>query len=651
MLERCLTKRPRERYHSIADARVDIDAALADPGGATAAPATVAPSAARSMLPWVAAILLAILVGAAAWISKPSPTPAPALVARFAQVLEPEQSFRNMGRDVVAVSADGRQIVYNTSAGLALRVLDEVEPRIIPGTDGAITSPFFSPDGEWVGYYDGGRGELRKIRTSGGASVLIATASNPMGASWAADGTIVFGQPEGIMRVSGDGGPLELVTSANAPEQLWDPQVLPDGAVLFTAWMDTDTGTITVSGSGPAERTELFSGERAVYVPTGHLVVADPQTSPNTLLARTFDAASLEFGGAVPIEERVALFQNKTHFAVSPAGSLVYIFGEGTGGAQRPQRTLTWVDRNGEETPLALPPDDYTTARISPDGTKVALVIGSVLPLSDPPPDIWILDLETNTFRQLTFNADTDDMPVWSRDSDRIYYRSFRDGAPAIYSIPWDGGDGQAMLVGTSEDFGFPSPWSISPDEGVIAFNYGASLDNINLATLSLTGDAVFTALLAEPGMETEPVIAPNGRWLAYQLSFPQSAPEINVRPFPGVAPQRIPVVQGGSPVFSPDGTELFYFDGEGISVFDVGYEPGFFRRNGRSLFRRSYQYGSAAPDGFGGRAWDLHPNAEQFLMINVPGVNGEQGAEASRPRIHIVLNWFEDLAARAQRP
>src|SRR5262249_53617697 len=155
------------------------------------------------ILPWVAA---ALLIGAViTWVLKPSPAAEPRPLTRFDYELAEGLQFRNNGRNVVALSPDGRYFVYNTIRGLFVRSMDTLTARVIPGTEEASSSPFPSPDGEWVGYY--AVGELRKIAISGGAPVtLCKTAGNPYGVSWNSDGTILFGEPSGIMRVSADGG-------------------------------------------------------------------------------------------------------------------------------------------------------------------------------------------------------------------------------------------------------------------------------------------------------------------------------------------------------------------------------------------------------------------------------------------------------------
>ena len=221
--------------------------------------------------------------------------------------------------------------------------MDELEARVIPGTEGDLTNPFFSPDGQWVGFYRDN--QLQKIAISGGAPITLGDASNPFGASWGADDTILFGQPEGIMRVSANGGTPELVVEAREGEQVHGPQLLPGGEwVLFTLTTATgptrwDQAQIVVESLESSERkVVILGGSDARYVPTGHLVYA----FEGVLFAIAFDADSLETaGGAVSIVEGVQRSLNlqdniaSVHYGFSDQGTLIYVPGPVSSGARR----------------------------------------------------------------------------------------------------------------------------------------------------------------------------------------------------------------------------------------------------------------------------------------------------------------------------
>ena len=180
LLERSLEKESKDRYHDIADARVDIQKALADPSGVLVQPTgDVVQAQPQSKLPWVAAIALTAIVAViASWNLKPTEPQPLAPAARFYHELPDGQAFTRDGRPLVAVSPDGRQIVYVANDQLYLRNLNEMEARPIQGTDEDPANPFFSPGGEWVGYYSTSDSQLKKISTIGGASVTLCDATD-----------------------------------------------------------------------------------------------------------------------------------------------------------------------------------------------------------------------------------------------------------------------------------------------------------------------------------------------------------------------------------------------------------------------------------------------------------------------------------------
>ena len=351
-LRRCLHKDSKQRVGDIRDMRLALEGAF-ETGVSHAEKSLAAPEPVwRRALPLaLAAALGALIVGFLTW--NPLPQDAPA-VTRFTYDLPDGTPFRIANQTIMAFSPDGRHFVYNTQAGggLYLRTMGELEARLILGTQEFLTSPFFSPDGESVGYVQGG--ELKRIAISGGAPVIICAATNPSGISWALDDTILFGQSDGILRVSANGGTPELIIPATEGEQMDGPQLLPDGeSVLFS--VTTATGTtrwdqaqIVVQSLATGERTVVLSGgSDARYVPTGHLVYA----LRDALFAVAFDADRLEVQGRpVSVVEGVrrstAGNTATANYGVSDQGTLVYAAGASILTAPR---TLVWVDRQGRE--------------------------------------------------------------------------------------------------------------------------------------------------------------------------------------------------------------------------------------------------------------------------------------------------------------
>jgi len=276
-LERCLHRDLRQRLQDIGDMRLALegafDAALGSSRARGAQPAW------HRLLPAAAAAILAAgVAGGVAWNYTRTAAPAP-IVARMRLTLPPGNDFYFNGRQLVAVSPSGRHVAYSAGLGLWLHSLDELEARPVAGAEIEGRSPFFSPDGQWIGYY--AAGELRRAPLTGGNPVKITNAVNPWGASWADDGQVYYGQgPGGIWRVPSAGGTPEKVVPIREGEQAHGPHLLPDGEwVLFTllpagvgSW---NRATIVAESLKTHERVTLVEGGRdARYLASGHIIYA-----------------------------------------------------------------------------------------------------------------------------------------------------------------------------------------------------------------------------------------------------------------------------------------------------------------------------------------------------------------------------------------
>ncbi|MBI3264101.1 MAG: protein kinase, partial [Acidobacteria bacterium] len=286
LLRRCLQKDRNERLADASDARLEIQDALTPPA-ADAVAAGGAPTAAvrPARLAWALVGVLAVVVVLLAVPNSRHVTEAPAParhLARFSLPLPEGQRFTAGGRQLVAISPDGTQMVYMASQRLYLRSMSELESRVISGTESTVapSHPVFSPDGRSVVFWNGDQ-TLKRIAVSGGAPVTICQADNPYGVSWSTDG-ILFGQgTKGIMRVSASGGKPEVLVQVKGDELAHGPQMLPGGqAVLFTLATGTgadrwDKAHVVVQSLRSGERKTLIEGgSDARYLPTGHLVYA-----------------------------------------------------------------------------------------------------------------------------------------------------------------------------------------------------------------------------------------------------------------------------------------------------------------------------------------------------------------------------------------
>ena len=622
-IQLCLQKDLRKRVADIRDVRLALEGAFDTVSPQAAEGVVVARSAWRRTLPVASATLVsgAILAGLTVWVSmQPEPRP----VNRFDYELSEGQLFRFSGEPIMALSPDGRNFVYNTQDGLYLRTMGDLEARLIPGTEPILSTPVFAPDSQAIAYWDIS-GQLKRIGISGGAPVVIAeVSSNVYGLSWEADGTIFVGLPDGVYRVSANGGTPELVVEADFP---YGPRLLPDeDSVLFnvTTTQNWDDSQIVVQSLSTSERTVLVEGGTdAHYFPTGHLVYA----LGDGLFAVAFDPDTLTVsGGTVPLVQGVMRTTGTTgasNYSVSDDGTLAYVIGSATAA----QHTLVWVDREGREEPIGAPPRNYTSPRISPDGMRVALNP------RDQEVDIWIWDLIRETLTRLTFDPGTDTFPVWSPDGLRIAFSSGRGGDRG--GIYWRAADGSGLVERLAESGGQMFPSSFLPDAtGIIFRGALTGAENDDIAIVSLDGGGDTTPLLQTTFRERNPELSPDGRWLAY-ASNESGREEIFVRGFPEVdAGGRWQVSTGGGlqPLWSRDGRELFYRSGDALLAVSIETDPTFIAGNAEVVFERQY----ANPQG--GRTYDISPDGERFLMIK----QVESASEASQ--IIVVQNWFEEL-------
>jgi serine/threonine-protein kinase len=659
LLERCLTKKPRSRWHAISDARIEIEGVLNDPRGVTPEPtgeATAAKSSGALRLAGMMAVAVGI-AGAAGWLLRPPPAPEPKPVVRFSVRLPAEPSFPANLVSMIAVSPDGQRIAYVANGEIHVRNMSEREARPVQGTaetgPGA-TTPVFSPDGQWLAYVHAaaftGPFVVKRVPIGGGVPVPLhvgeTNADLPSGLSWPAANTILFTNADGIVQIPANGGVPDVLVERGKDERLFSPQILPGGDTVLFTLVSGDPG-LTLGGFEAArvvvqtihgdDRTVVREGGSAArYLPTGHLVYAQG----TELFAIPFDpAARAVRGGPVrmagDLRRSASGLSDTAQFDVSETGTLVTVPGS-TDAEARFDTTLTWVDRDGREEPFPARADAYTMARISPDGTKVALVLGGLL-VTNTPSAMWLFDQRTENLSLLTADPAGDDGPVWSADGDRIFFRSGRGGSPGVYAIVPDTGE-TTLLASSSPEFPGPLPWTVSPDGRILALISPTS--DFNIATLSLADDdSTFERLLDdEKADENQPSFSANGAWIAYVEGV---GPEINIRPFPDVSRPRTPVGRGTSPVFSRNGSELLFTDGDGLWATPITYEPTLRIGAPRRLFDTTAYFLNAP-----GRAWDVDPSGQRFLMIRAPATGEGDGGQPAA-RIDVVLNWFEELESR----
>ena len=638
LLTRCLEKNTKKRVRDIGDALLAMEGAFE-----TRAPqpseAPQLSAAHRSdpwrLMPWAVAGLAALIATVAIWSRGPASPNQPA--AHFAIPASGELPAGN-GR-LIAFSPDGREVVYvavtEDGAQLYRRPLNQLESVPIRGTEGA-RAPFFSPDGQWLGF-SAPDGSLKKMSLPAGLPTTLCdcSARGFFNGAWGTDGTIVYtdGHTGGLMRVSSAGGISEPVTAIEEGEERHDgPAFLPNGkAVLFHVWSGSlDTAQLAAVSLQTGERRLLGDGFSPLYAPTGHLIYAQ---AGGSLWAVPFDADRLEVtGDPVPVLEGVRIETGSSvQVTFAENGSAVYIAGDMSG----VERTLVWVDREGREEPLNVEALAYGAVQISPDGTRIALQVAD----REAREDLWVYDLVRETTTQLTFDAATDTQPVWTPDGQRVVFRSTREGQQGLF---WKAADGTGQAERLTTSVSNQVPWSIAPDGQALTYFEQNSETGWDIGYLSLEDEPRPRLLVASEFVDAHPRISPDGRWMAYQ-SNESGQFEIYVRPFPNVDGGQWRVTRDGGathPVWSPDGRELFYRDGSAVLAVSIDTTRAFAAGNPRVLFSGPYRQ----PGPFG-QVYDIAPDGEHFLLIR------ENGVDTGKSEMIVVQNWFEELKERVPVP
>jgi Tol biopolymer transport system component len=562
---------PKGSYVPRFESRVP-QAAAAGPASAGAASAR---SARRVRLTWFAVGAAAGAATAAIWFSARPTPPAERPLMQFEVELKSRGALGSeVGSDVV-LSPDGDRLVFvsRSSDGVArlnTRRLDQTTAKELPGTDGA-RGPFFSPDGQWVGFW--ATGSLKKTAIDGGSPVVLCEAADLSGGSWGDDGNIIAALSFGkLSKVPSSSGPSTVLADlmGESIDPRW-PQVLPGGRyVLFTA----------VGPQGPngarIEVLSLANGMRKIlvrggtygrYLSGGYLTYVNQ----GTLFAVPFDLNLMEASpdAAAPVLDDVA-YSSTFGFAqldVSRTGTLVY-----RRSAARGQLIAAWIDKSGGTELLPMKPGQYTFPRLSPDGQRLALAV-----TDSGVTNIGIHERQSDRFTRLN-SVPGEYSPTWSHDG-RMLVVGSRTG---LYWMMADGTGRPQLLLKSNT---IQVPWSFTPDGTRLAYHELTPSTGFDLWTVpvraSENGLSAGTPerYLQTPAYETYPSFSPDGRWLAYG-SGGFARWEVYVRPFPDDGSKGVQVSHGGGriPRWLPNGRELLYrTDDQRIMVSTYSVKDGVF--------------------------------------------------------------------------
>ena len=565
VVQRALEKLPADRFPTAAD----FAAALTNPafGQTTAGSGARRASAGGLRARWkdpivvgLAAVTVASLALAVMLLRRPAAN-APLRPVRF--LFSGSDSARATQNTPwpAAISPDGGTLVYAVAERggggvLYSRRMDQLEGHPIPGTSGA-SQPLFSPDGQWLAFEAGT--QQKKVRLDGSAPVTIAEGAGDNGADWTTTDELVVGSTgkmHGLSHVSIAGGELAPLTrpdSGNGElDHLW-PIALPDGrTIVFTVWSGAlATAQLAMTDLDGKSITRLnLKGIRPLAVLDGALVYL--QADGAVLAVRLNARRKRVEGKPVPVLDPVpvgAANNGNSGIFVSRGGALV-----SAQGVHRAQ--LRWVGRDGVTHPISQEARDFSAPRLSPDGRRIAVIAAD-----GSRNDVWILDLAMGTLSRLT-SVETVTSVEWSRDGTRVVYSAAGTGSRAAI---WAQSAGVAAAPTRLVELPFLSPIAdLAPDGRSLLLQ---SLVENEWAVLRVPLDSGRALReFSEPRTNaTAPRFSPDGRWTAI-ASFETGASEVYVRSFPQPTVKvQVSVGGGDEPVWSADGTRLYYRSGNAI--------------------------------------------------------------------------------------
>jgi Tol biopolymer transport system component len=635
VLDRCLAKRPADRYGSTRDLARDLASArdhLSELTGSGRTAVSGAMPAARIVTRPVVAWLVAASFAAAAlalWF-RPTPNVAdPHRSVRFT-IMPPAnvQFTSSIGMSPFALSPDGRHLVFGgieqgQRPRLWIHSLDSVAARPIAGTDGAYGA-FWSPDSLAVGFF--AQDKLKRVSISGGdAAVICEAPRGGGGGTWSRDGIIVFAPSidAELFRVSAAGGTPTAVTAldTNRGETAhMAPLFLPDGRHFVFAIVGGENAGMHVAALDSKERKRLpLDAVTAGFSDPDFLFFMRDRT----LMTQRIDPKRFELiGEPIRVAEGVDRLGVSATYAVSSSGTVVFWSGD---------RTITqptWFERDGRTAGTLGPPAAYMNLSLSVDGRQAAI------DRFDRTPGIWLLDATRGTSTRLTSGAIYESTPIWSPDSSQFVFAAARDTPPNLF----------LKRVGASADErvfrnplqSYPQSWS--RDGQYIAYvTIDPMTNSRDIWIVPPTGDRKPVPFLQSKFDEMQARVSPDGRWMAY-ASNESGRVEVFVTRFPEAKGKWPVSTNGGSfPVWRHDSGELFYRSPDGtLMAVPIAATDDFTAGTPVTLFRPR-----AALAALGmGTFYDVSP--EGRFLINV-------FVERTASPATVVLDWRGGLADAAR--
>jgi serine/threonine protein kinase len=601
LLERCLRKDQRQRLQAIGDARITIEEVLTRNRKDEQQEESHAQRRFRplSVLPW---LLVALLASASFWsylFRGQSPSHSGTLTAALSS---------GTGIDDPVVSPDGEMVVFEQEGKLWLRSMNELAPRVLPGTEDG-QNPFWSPDSKSIGYFH--KEELRRISAHGGSSTLICQLLSDRQippATWGAEDRIVFQDiPNGFFEVSAGGGTPRLFAKPDPAKDelvLRDPHFLADGKTLVLSVRRPGPGMQldTIAVHAGSKRSVALQMPRALLLnvvsseKTGHLLfVKGNQPNPG-LWAVPFSFSKLHVTG------KPFLVHTRADIpSVSSNGDLVYI------STTSEEQELSWVDRTGKVLgAFGSPKDDMRDPVISPDGKQIA--VGSV----GDRYGVWVMDSIRNTATSLAGDVNGSAFPGWLNSGNSMAFVCWpsENSEANVCTASADGSGKVRPILTVGSSIGF----SVSPDQKSILFAKRNENSTFEIWRAVFQKDAKPEPFLATQFNELGPRISPDGHYVAYQ-SDESGRYEVYVRPYPaGDGRWMISTNGGTTPKWSAKGDELFYLQNDTLMAVSIQMHATFRPNVPHALFPGKSVNSSMLV--FNSPLYDVAPDGKRFVVI-----------------------------------
>ena len=613
-----LEKLPADRFATAAE----FAEAMVNPAATALRPAARPGGAARQRSWLVRAIAGATVLAAATLLGWALRRPAAAGAGRTYrfEILFPasEQFAESPGRGA-ALAPDGSGFVYvgvgpSSARRLYYRRFDRMASAPIESTEDG-EEPFFSPDGQRVGFRLGNRTVQVPL---GGGPVTPLVATPATSGCWLEDGSVLLTTDERTAVLHRPAGSERLDTIVTAGEgRFVSLSPVPGGRYALVGLIGERLNQVALVDVRGRQLTVLTEGEIPAWSPSGDIIFRRDEALYALALDR--DRGSVR---GEPVEVLKADPGDRiTDFAIAPNGTFLLL------GRDALRRTLVEVDRQGREHPLGLGTRGFDSPRYSPDGQRLTVRerLGGGF-------NIWVYDLRRGTSLQLSLASRLNYYPEWWPDGRRVFWvrrgDSSATGNVGLFIKAADGSGAETVL------FDDPEPQyegTVTRDGRTLVVRQNDSATGRDLWLVTLA-DGSARPLLRTPASEHNPKLSPDGRFLAY-VSNSSGRAEVYVRTFPDSGATWVVSRGGGAePAWSPDGRELFYRSGDALLRVPVETRVGFSAGRLDTLFAGLYVPNANHTN------YDAHPDGARFVMVRMD--DGER-------RARVVVNWAAELTRK----